>query len=233
MSDYEKPVKKCVDAPLGIRAVNAIAESQDAQKQLLDVEHVGVFEEAPFIPNFGNIAGGKLTLQPAPSPGEHDTPKVARGTISLDIDPNGLFATPGNPVQGVNYKSGVCRSFVRVEEGLYFFPIEGLTDFYGEATPKAADNTTTRRCETYSAVNLTPATVQQPTTVPGVYVRLYEETTLDSSNVGFDVADFGFDLTIYGNRDLDLTPPFVAPVYSRAVAQRRRWHPRSRIVQPF
>lgn len=233
MSDYVKPVKQCSDAPLGYQSVNELAQSQDAQLELLSLEHEPM-SEAPnsvFAGEIGGTQGGFANLA-EPVGGEHNTPKVARGTIGLEVDPN-QFAI-GAPIIALRYRSGVFTNYLRLGVGFYFFPVVGLTDFYGEALPIDTFNSADLRCCQVTPTSTITVTTSTTTIVaPGLYVSTWQETTLDSSNVGFDLADFSFDLVVYGNRDTDLTPPLAQPIVSPPSARRRRWHPRSRIVQPF
>lgn len=233
MSDYVKPVKQCPDAPLGYQSVNELVESQDAQFELLSLEHEPL-PEAPansvFAGEIGGTFGGFANLI-EPISGEHNTPKVARGSIGLEVDPN-QFAI-GAPIISLRYKTGVFTNYVRLGVGFYFFPVVGLTDFYGEALPiDTFSSSDLRCCQVTPTSTITISTSTTTIVAPGLYVSTWQETTLDSSNVGFDLADFSFDLVVYGNRDTDLTPPLVQPICSRAGVQRRRWHPRSRVVLP-
>jgi hypothetical protein len=232
MSDYVKPVKQCSDAPVGIQTVNELAESQDAQRALLRLEHVDPPDVFSLEGLSGFVGGGKLQPSEGPAFGEHNTPKVARGVIGLDVDPN--LAAFGAPIVTLRYQSGVCDGYVRTAVGMYFFPIVGLSELYGEAMPIDTFNDgAVRVCQVFPVSSATINTASVSIASAGLYVSTWEETTLDSSNLGFELASFSFDLVVYGNYDTELTPQLISPVLSARVDRHRRWHPRSRIVQPF
>lgn len=226
---YEKPIKQCQDNAIGIGEVNRIAASQDAQKTLFDLEHEVMPDAPDFAPVHGNIGGGGTGLASLEMiGGEHDTPKIARGTIGLTI---ATAPTAGAPVATVRNRSGICIAFSRIATGQYFFPVPGnITSFYGEAHPLSADNTTYRRCEAVPSWAL--SNYVGP---PGVFVSTWQQAALVGGALGFTLTDFSFDVTVYGNRgtDIDDSLPFDAAVTGAPQwVLRRRWHPRSRVFKP-
>lgn len=226
MSDYEKPIKDVQDNAIGFRAVNALVESQDAQRQLLELEHDPIPAGPPVV-IAGDLGGDSVALNTldAFTGGAHNTPKVARGTMSLEVQTSpfgGLAAWVT-----LRFRSGVCVDWIRIQTGVYFIPVRGLTDFYGEALPISADNTTYRECQVQPTSTVTIATATTITVAPGLYVSLWEEAAIDSGNLGFQRADYSFDLVVYGNRDTALgdSRPFFTS--SLPGAPRRRWRPKS------
>lgn len=217
MSDYEKPVKECQDAPVGIRAVNQLSENQDATKALLEAEHLAQPDLPPFAPGFGDLSGGGTQFGQGigldfVSGGRHNTPKVARGIMRVEVDD--LFAV-GSNVLRTAFHSGVCVSLARIGVGSYFVPIEGLTDFDAEAWPLHGDSTVTR------IVQQTPVGAStSASATPGIYVSLWQETLLEpnvnTADLGFALTDFGFQLVVYGYNDT------AVPATSNAGAMLRR-----------
>lgn len=190
---YTKPIKLCQDVAVGIDTVNDLTASQGDTRNLLAVEHLTPPEAQVVASGFGNQIGGGFGSIDNPTfdvdhGGEHNTPKVARGTMTVLYDT--VVALGQLPVR-VGVKSGVCVGFQRISAGQYFIPITGLTDFYAEVTAIADDNTVTRHVEQVSVYN----TVQ-----PGIFVTTWKEATLTGPNLGFTLSEFGFHVTVYGRR---------------------------------
>lgn len=231
MSTYEKPTKKCQDALMGFRTINQLAANQDAVLHLLQVEHMPTPEQPPNAPAGADVSGGTINLGSTIDViggGQHATPKVARGTLGVDVVSSLL--TIGSAT--VRYRTGLCHQLVRVSLGVYFVPIFGCTDFYGEATVKSDDNTTTRKTDVIPTSTIVVSTTQVTVIAPGLFIILSEEQLLDSGALGFDLADFSFDLTVYGRRGELLETEFPWPQHLGA-RRARRWHPRGRVVKPL
>jgi hypothetical protein len=190
MSSYTKPVKQCQDAPITIGTINGHISSQEAQRTLLSLEH----KPLPLQPAIATLFGGFDGLATAHAQagsvdivqdGQHDTPKVARGTLQVAY--NSTTALGQLPVSVVT-ATGVCTGFTRIAAGQYFIAINGLTEFYADVTPIADDETTNR---------LVQQTAVYGSTQPGIYVSTWQEATL-GSNPGFELSEFGFHVTVYG-----------------------------------
>jgi hypothetical protein len=192
---YVKPTKACVDACIGIDTVNDLASSQLDTKTLLELEHAPMSD--PVI-NVGTGDLGGLSLNgdggaTTPSGGQHDTPKVSRGTMVVETVAALNF---GAASIRVVTKSGVCKTITRIAAGTYFLPIGGLTSFHAVVTPQADDNTVTRLIQAAPAVSSSDAEAASP----GVFITTWEEATLVSSNKGFTLTEFGFNVVVYGRR---------------------------------
>lgn len=225
---YAKPIKQCQDNAIGFRTVNELAASQDAQKTLFDLEHVILADDPNISLPHGDLGGGGagiVSLQL--NGGEHDTPKIARGSMGVTIVTAGA---PGAPVANARYRSGICLTFQRIATGEYFFPLPvDVTAFYAEAHPLSADNTTYRRCEVIPSDSFTT-----PIAI-GVYVSTYQQAALSGGALGLTLADFSFDLVVYANRgtNLDDSLPFDAAVATAPPwLTRRRWTPKSAVFKP-
>lgn len=233
---YVKQPKACGDAPIGFRTINQLSDNQLNTKAALSLEHSTPREMPPVAPASGNFIGGSvfnnvvLSIS-ASTDGQHETPKVARGTMAVEALPTGAFGSTSVPTLSARFFSGVCTNVQRISMGQYFVPVNGLADFYAEVTPEADDNTVTRLAQ-QTATSSVSSTSTTPS--PGVYVSLWEETLI-AGNLGFALADFNFHVTVYGRRSSawDATQDGYAPPAStqNAFTRRSRFPLRSRIIR--
>ena len=194
---YVKPVKQCVDAPLGFRTVNELVGNQDDTRALLEAEHT---PQPDFVaaPQKGVIAGRGTRYASTAGlsevfGGQHDTPKVARGELLAVLTEEAELFAAGAPTLTIALQSGVVGGLVRIATGKFFVPISGLENFDAEVfLVYDAEDTVAR---------LIQQTPSQTGDEPGVYVTTWREATLLSSNLGFRLYDSAFHLIVYGFRE--------------------------------
>lgn len=214
---YEKPPKQCQDAPTGFASMNTLAANQDDTKAVHDVEHLPEPEQPTFASGFGDLAGlpvdriDSFELEELHG-GQHETPKVARGTLRIEY--SDLFAV-GSSQTVAAFKSGVCRSFVKLGTGSYFLPIRGFSVLSADAWPLASSSHAAR------LVEQTPAPTESD---PGIYVSTWEE----HATLGLQLANFSFQVVVYGFRGDVVVTPSPAPIRPSRFARGPMWRPLTR-----
>lgn len=132
---FSKQPKACQDSAVGFQRINALNTNLVSLKGELELEHV------PLANVETTIAGGSGTFglpRSAPSfdgfdlaAGRHDLSQIPRGTAVVETLSTGVRLKAG---------TGAIGSMLRVDVGVYFFPMAGFVKVWGKATPRVGSN---------------------------------------------------------------------------------------------
>jgi hypothetical protein len=183
---YAKPVFVCQDMPITFQQANLA--QQNLQECWLQLTLRHGWEEPLQFPPVPGFPGGGASINPPRLTrryGQHNDVRIPRVVVRVQGAAIGsTFAS----VVGASGEPGILGAPVRLSTGVFDFPVLGLFEFYGEATPFGTSA---------GAQRLVTSTSVFP--AQGRAVLRFELYQQDSGGVGaFLPAEFDFTAAVYG-----------------------------------